>query len=101
MIRFSADELTNAKAKLEQLKEEQKAVTARFEQARALARQYRMKFLNLEKENHSLKAAQAEKAISQEDTSAEITKLRTELQVALAENEKLKVSFFFGIVCFL
>lgn len=88
-----SDQSKDAAKQLANLTKQHKELAARFEQARVLARKYRLTSQNLEKENASLAEKVAQKsAASGDDTeaNAELTKLRQESSALRTELEKYK-----------
>lgn len=85
----------DVQTKLDESESERLKLSARFEQARLIARRYRMKFQNLEKEVEELKTKPAEKSMVEEENTTETARLKQELLALRAEIEKQKqqVSF--------
>lgn len=91
----------DAQKKFDESESERQKLSAKFEQARLLARRYRMKSQTLEKDVEGLKAVLAEKTIKGEESTA---KLKQELLSLRAEIEKQKqqvIHFFFLCINFL
>lgn len=76
--------------KFDESESERNKLSAKFEQARLLARRYRMKSQTLEKEVEGLKAMLTEKSIAEEENTTETTRLKQELLTLRAEIEKQK-----------
>lgn len=76
--------------KLDESESERLKQSAKFEQARILARQYRLKFQTLEKEVEALKIQLTAEKSASEDNGAEIARLKQELLTARTEIEKQK-----------
>ncbi|EJD73977.1 viral A-type inclusion protein repeat containing protein [Loa loa] len=82
--------LVDVQKKFDESESERLKLSAKFEQARLLARRYRMKSQTLEKDVEGLKAILAEKSIVEEENTTETAKLRQELLALRAEIEKQK-----------
>ncbi|VDK82968.1 unnamed protein product [Onchocerca ochengi] len=86
----SKEALMDVQTKLDESESERLKLSARFEQARLIARRYRMKFQNLEKEVEELKTKPAEKSMVEEENTTETARLKQELLALRAEIEKQK-----------
>ncbi|KAL3995620.1 hypothetical protein ACH3XW_26595 [Acanthocheilonema viteae] len=86
----SKETLMDVQKKFDESESERLKLSARFEQARLLARRYRMKSQTLEKDVEGLKAMLAEKSIVEEENTTETAKLKQELLTLRAEIEKQK-----------
>uniref|UniRef100_A0A0R3RZU7 TPR_MLP1_2 domain-containing protein n=1 Tax=Elaeophora elaphi TaxID=1147741 RepID=A0A0R3RZU7_9BILA len=86
----SKEALVDVQKKLDESESERLKLSARFEQARVLARRYRMKSQTLEKDVEGLKAMLTEKSILEEENTTETARLKQELLTLRAEIEKQK-----------
>ncbi|KAK6104821.1 hypothetical protein QQG55_17780 [Brugia pahangi] len=84
------DALMDMQKKFDESESERLKLSAKFEQARLLARRYRMKSQTLEKDVEGLKAMLAEKSIVEEENTTETARLKQELLSLRAEIEKQK-----------
>ncbi|EJW86401.1 viral A-type inclusion protein repeat containing protein, partial [Wuchereria bancrofti] len=82
--------LMDMQKKFDESESERLKLSAKFEQARLLARRYRMKSQTLEKDVEGLKAMLAEKSIVEEENTTETARLKQELLSLRAEIEKQK-----------
>ncbi|VDK82623.1 unnamed protein product [Litomosoides sigmodontis] len=86
----SKETLVDVQKKFDESESERNKLSAKFEQARLLARRYRMKSQTLEKEVEGLKAMLTEKSIAEEENATETARLKQELLTLRAEIEKQK-----------
>ncbi|KAM3718204.1 Nucleoprotein TPR [Dirofilaria immitis] len=82
--------LADMQKKLDESESERLKLSAKFEQARLIARRYRMKSQTLEKEVEGLKAKPTEKSMVEEENATETARLKQELFALRAEIEKQK-----------
>ncbi|KHN79265.1 Nucleoprotein TPR [Toxocara canis] len=92
----SSGTIESLKSQLQETTKQRNDMHGKFEQARTLARQYRMKYQNLEKEHAELKEQLAAKetaapaAAADESNKEEINRLTQQLQTAQNELEQYK-----------
>lgn len=82
--------LVDVQNKFDESESERLKLSAKFEQARVIARRYRLKSQTLEKEVEGLKTMLAEKSLVEEENTTETAKLKQELLALRAEVEKQK-----------
>uniref|UniRef100_A0A915Q1E2 Nucleoprotein TPR/MLP1 domain-containing protein n=1 Tax=Setaria digitata TaxID=48799 RepID=A0A915Q1E2_9BILA len=86
----SREALVDVRKKLDESESERVKQAAKFEQARLIARRYKVKTLALEKDVEALKAKLAERSTAEDENAAETARLKQELLTARAELEKQK-----------